>query len=325
MRVLIIGSDNEWRMERGTQRALSRAGHTTKLIDDRRAKRLIGSKLAQRWSLSQARRFKPDFVVSLEVSRAQRRNGCGHHRRQAERDVVPRCAVVQEHLPARHCPRHQDRQAQHRHSSSPDSSASGRRSASPPSSFLRAPMRTSAPSRRQKAFRVRRRVHRHRLRSARANFLLKVAKKYDLKVWGRGWEEWRKPLNWSGRPVEGKEFAAVCSSSKIVLGVNPARYAADSGNTTSDRTWMVILAGGFFLGHGTPELKRMLREGDHCAWYKDIDSCLAQCAYYLENGAQRERIRREGQVFVRENHTFDQRIHNLLSGEEFHNPLIVKR
>jgi hypothetical protein len=26
-------------------------------------------------------------------------------------------------------------------------------------------------------------------------------------------------------------------------------------------------------------------------------------------------------VFVRQHHTFDQRIHNLLSGEEFHNPL----
>jgi spore maturation protein CgeB len=155
----------------------------------------------------------------------------------------------------------------------------------------------------------------------RANFLLKVAKKYDFKVWGRGWEEWRKPLNWTGKQVKGEKFSAVCSSSKIVLGVNPARYSGDSGNTTSDRTWMVILAGGFFLGHGTPELKHMLREGDHCAWYTDIDSCLAQCGYYLENAAARERIRREGRGFVREFHTFDQRIHNLVSGEAFVNPL----
>ena len=54
---------------------------------------------------------------------------------------------------------------------------------------------------------------------SRAQFLLKIAKKYDLKVWGRGWEEWRKPLHWGGRPVEGKEFAAVCSSSSISLGI----------------------------------------------------------------------------------------------------------
>ena len=53
----------------------------------------------------------------------------------------------------------------------------------------------------------------------------------------------------------------------------------------------------------------------------DIDSCLAKIEYYLKNSAQRERIRREGQEFVRSNHTFDQRIHNLLSGEAFVNPL----
>jgi spore maturation protein CgeB len=155
---------------------------------------------------------------------------------------------------------------------------------------------------------------------SRAQFLLKVAKKYDLKVWGKGWEEWRKPLQWSGRAVEGKEFAAVCSSSHVSLGVNPSR-AAGGSTYTSDRTWMVILAGGFYLGHGTPGLTEMLREGDHCAWYKDIDSCLEKIAYYLEKPAQRERIRREGQVFVRDHHTYDQRIHNLLSGEAFVNPL----
>jgi spore maturation protein CgeB len=65
----------------------------------------------------------------------------------------------------------------------------------------------------------------------------------------------------------------------------------------------------------------MMRDGDHCAWYKDVEDCIAKCAYYLDNGAQRERIRREGQAFVREHHTFDQRIHNLLSGEAFVNPL----
>jgi spore maturation protein CgeB len=84
---------------------------------------------------------------------------------------------------------------------------------------------------------------------------------------------------------------------------------------------MVILAGGFYLGHGTPGLTAMLRGGDHCAWYNDIDSCLDKIGYYLENVASRERIRREGEAFVRRHHTFDQRIHNLLSGEAFVNPI----
>src|ERR1044071_7211209 len=47
VRILLIGSDNPWRMENALERAMQRAGHTTLLIDDRRMKRLIGWKLTQ--------------------------------------------------------------------------------------------------------------------------------------------------------------------------------------------------------------------------------------------------------------------------------------
>jgi hypothetical protein len=50
-------------MERGTERALKRAGHKTLLVDDKRASRVMGRKLTQKWAKSRARRFKPDFVV----------------------------------------------------------------------------------------------------------------------------------------------------------------------------------------------------------------------------------------------------------------------
>jgi hypothetical protein len=49
-------------MEKCTERALRRDGHKTLLIDDKRAARLIGRKLTQRWALSRAWTFKPDFV-----------------------------------------------------------------------------------------------------------------------------------------------------------------------------------------------------------------------------------------------------------------------
>jgi len=159
---------------------------------------------------------------------------------------------------------------------------------------------------------------------ARAKFLLEIAKHYKVKVWGLGWEEWRKQLSWSGRVVEGREFSTVCSSAKIVLGVNPTIFTAArpvSGATASDRTWMVILGGGFYLGHGSPELKKMLLDDVHCAWYSDLDSCFEKIGHYLEDAGARQRVRTEGEAFVRQYHTFDARIHNLLSGEEFVNPL----
>ena len=320
MKVLIIGSNHRWRMERCTQRALRRAGHKTLLIDDKRANRLIGRKLTQKWALSKARRFSPDFVFlgkchGLNIETVNtildgRPNSMWYHDPQWYRNTYrPDIAHIisvgkltqtffvsgfdeewrKLGLPAKFLPSAADRDIK------PVSSDKKYHS---DVSFIGTGYDP-----------------------ARAQFLLKVAKKYDLRVWGNGWEEWRKPLHWGGRAVHGKQFAAVCSSSSISLGINPDR--ARGGSTyTSDRTWMVILAGGFYLGHGTPGLTEMLRVGDHCAWYKDIDSCLAKIGYYLQNPQQRERIRREGQGFVREHHTFDQRIHNLLSGEAFVNPLL---
>jgi hypothetical protein len=320
LRVLIIGSANPWRMERGTERALRRAGHKTRLIDDKRARRFFGPRLSQRWVLSRARRFDADFVILskchglLADTVAEiiegKDNAMWYHDAQWYRSTYrPDIAHIIKigkltrtffvsgfekewaalGLPAKFLP----------------SCADARIRPVPVSKQFASDVAFIGTG----------------YDPSRANFLMKVASKFDLRVWGNGWDEWRQRLKWSGRPIEGKEFAAVCSSSKIVLGVNPARYTADSGNTTSDRTWMTILAGGFFLGHGTPELKKMLREGDHCGWYTDVDSCMEQIAYYLQKPEQRERIRREGQAFVREYHTFDQRIHNLLSGEAFVNPL----
>jgi len=63
VRVLIIGSNNPWRMEMATARALERAGHTVRVIDDRRIKRAIGWRLAQRVVSYQADRFRPHFVL----------------------------------------------------------------------------------------------------------------------------------------------------------------------------------------------------------------------------------------------------------------------
>jgi spore maturation protein CgeB len=157
---------------------------------------------------------------------------------------------------------------------------------------------------------------------ARAAVLLEVAKQHDVRVYGLGWEPWRDALRWDGKPVEGINFARACSSAAITLGINPAR--ADGGtNYTSDRTWMVILAGAFLLGQGTPGLRTFLRDGEHCAWYHDAPDCVRHVTQYLQHPAERERIRRAGELFVRQHHTYDQRIVNLLSGAAWVNQLTV--
>jgi hypothetical protein len=307
-------------MERGTERALRRAGHVTTLIDDRRARRLVGPRLLQRWALARAKEFNADFVLLSKCEALApetvariihgRSNAMWYHDAQWYKDTdrpdiahivtigkLARTFFVSGFenewralgLPAKFLPSCAD---------------VGITPVAPEPEFASdiAFVGTGYDP-------------------SRAAFLIEIAKKHNVRVWGRGWEEWRDSLSWSGRAVQGRDFASVCSSSKILLGVNPARYANESGNTTSDRTWMVIIAGGFYLAQGTSELTKMLGDDDHCVWYDDLASCLRQCDYYLNNAPARDRIKRQGEAFVRQYHTFDQRIHNLLSGEEFVNPL----
>jgi hypothetical protein len=306
-------------MERATERALRRAGHDTLLIDDRRAKRLLGRRLTQRWALFHARRYKADFVflskcLALDPKTVAsiiegKPNAMWYHDPQWYRNVdrpdIGHIAAIGRlartffvsgfdgewralGLPAQYLP------------------AAGDAAITPVPFDARFASDVTFIG--------------TGYDPARAAILLEVAKKHDVRVWGLGWEEWREPLKWSGKPVEGKQFAAVCSSSKITLGINPA-IAKGGSNYTSDRTWMAILAGAFYLGQGTPGMREMLRDGEHCAWYDDAADCVNQCDRYLGDAAARERIRAAGEKFVRANHTYDQRIANLLSGKAWTNPL----
>ena len=82
-----------------------------------------------------------------------------------------------------------------------------------------------------------------------------------------------------------------------------------------------MLAGGFYLTEHTDGVAEMLRDGEHCAFYRDFESCVEQCERYLRDASLRDRIRRAGEEFVRRHHTYDQRIENILENRAFSNPL----
>ncbi len=306
-------------MEKGVQRALKRAGHRTRLFDDRRTKRLLGRKLTQRLALSTARRFKPDFVflskcLGLDLETVQaiiagRDNAMWYldppsYRNIKKPDVAHVAAV--------------GRMSQTFFTSG---FIDEWRGLGLPAMFLPAAADAElGPTKPDKKAAADVAFVGTGYDASRARFLIKLARRFDLRVWGPGWEEWRKELRWNGGGVYGPAYATVCSSTKIVLGINPT-IAKGATNYTSNRPWTVLHAGGFYLGHGTDGVTALLREGDHCAWYRDLESCIERITYYLANPATRERVRRQGQHFVSEYHTFDQRIHNLLSHQEFVNPL----
>ncbi len=306
-------------MEAAVQRAFNRAGHTTLLIDDRRTKRLVGRPLTQRWVASRARRFNADFVflskcLALDAETVAtiidgKANAMWYHDPQWYRDLdrpdIAHIATIgrlartffvtgfddewrRNGLPALFLP------------------AAGDAGITPVAPDVKFESDVSFIG--------------TGYDTERARLLLRVAASQRLRVWGLGWDEWKSEVSWSGNPVEGHEFAAVCSSSKIVLGINPAR-AAGGVSYTSDRTWMVMLAGGFYLAQRTPGVATMLRDGEHCAFYDDAESCVEACTTYLDDEISRTKMREHGEAFVRSHHTYDQRIANLLENRAFANPL----
>ena len=319
MRILLIGSDNPWRMEAAVERAMRRAGHVTMLIDDRRTKRLIGWRLTQLWARMQARRFRPDFVflskcLALDPGTvasiiAGTPNAMWYHDPQWHRDLNRQDIA---HITAI------GRLAQTFFVTGFDAEwrAHGLNAL-----FLPAAGDSGIlPAQRDERFASDIAFIGTGYDPDRASLLLEVASRFDLRVWGPGWDEWRDGLRWNGRSVEGRDFAAVCSTARITLGINPTR-AAGGVSYTSDRTWMVMLAGGFYLAQRTSGLATMLRDGEHCAFYDNADSCIEKCGQYLEHEGEREQIRHGGEKFVRSHHTYDQRVPNLLAGTPFVNPL----
>lgn len=319
MRILLIGSDNPWRMETAVERAMKRAGHTTLLIDDRRMKRLIGWRLTQLWAKWQVTRFAPEFVflskcLALDAETVAEivgdtPNAMWYHDPQWHRDLhredIAHIATIGRLARTFFVTGFENEWRAHGLNAQflPAAGDAGIKPVAPEEQFASdvAFIGTGYDA-------------------DRAALLVEVAARYDVKVWGPGWEQWSDKLSWSGRPVEGREFASVCSSSAITLGINPSR-AAGGNFYTSDRTWMVMLAGGFYLAERTPGVAAMLRKDEHCGFYDDTASCLEQCGRYLETPGSREEIRRCGEEFVRAHHTYDQRIANILENRPFTNPL----
>lgn len=328
MRVLVLGSHRTERIERGVERAFRRAGHRTVLIDDRRLRRNIGLALTQRWVLSTARRFRPDFIffskalgLTLDTVAAlvrDRPTALWYQDPQWYRDaelpdIAHTIAVGRlvgtffvtgfEHewramnLNAKLLPSAADRDIRPVHAD--------KRFAADLAFIGTGPGVQHGGS---------------GFAPERAEFLVTVATTVGsgvrVRVWGAGWEGYAGYLEWGGRPVFGRNLSRVCSSSRIVLGINPAR-AAGATYYTSDRIWMMILGGGFYLGRRSAGLDDLLQDGAHCAWYRDADDCAARVRYYLTHDAERDRIRKAGEDQVRANHTFDQRIRFLLSGDEW--------
>ncbi|MCC6319137.1 MAG: glycosyltransferase [Gemmatimonadaceae bacterium] len=323
MRVLILGSRHPWRMEVAVQHALVRAGHQVEVFDDRRSARMVGHRLTQRRALRAAKRFRPDFVFLSKCHRL------------ALETVAAIIAGVPNAMWFHDAPYHTEL---HRPEIA-HYAAVGRlsevffvtgfveewRAHGLPAAFLpSAGALEITPVPADPAWRTDASFIGAGYDTSRAEFLMRLAKVHGVRVYGPGWEPWRDQLAWNGGEVAGDAFSRACTSAAFSLGILP-KIAAGTTTYASDRMWMVMLAGGLYLGPRTPGLDAFLLDEEHCVWYDDIDDCIARMGRLLPDIERRAAIRASGEAFVRAHHTYDARVPFLLGRRGWENPLAARK
>lgn len=158
--------------------------------------------------------------------------------------------------------------------------------------------------------------------TSRAELLVRLSKRFHVRVWGQEWERWATELNWDGKAAYGKDFARVCASAKLVLDIQPALWSrVNDPYYSSNRMVKIMAAGGLCLSQGGAALRELFINDEHCAWYGDDDEAFAKIEKYLADDAFRHRVRDAGRDLVHQHHMLDNRVHNLLTGEPYRNPL----
>lgn len=320
VRILLIGSRNPWRMEAALQRALERAGHRTLLFDDRRSARRVGRRLTQARLRRVARRFAPDFVflskclrVDLEVIHeliARVPNAMWYmdppYHAQTHRPDVAHVLGVARLAQVFYVTGFVDEWRAH---------GTNARFLPAAAAAEITPMPVGQRHASEAAFIG------SGYDAGRAEFLTRIASSLDTRVYGPGWEAWRHRLRWNGGPVDGREVARICSSAEFTLGSLPA-IAAGATTYASNRMWTTMLAGGLYVGPWAPGIDRLAIDNEHCLWYRQAEDCIERLRGLLGAPAGvRRRIRRAGEALVRQHHTYDARVPNLIEGVPWTNPL----
>lgn len=145
----------------------------------------------------------------------------------------------------------------------------------------------------------------------RLKFLKFLGKRYELTVWGEGWDALRGSCRVPGRRAIGEDYRMVCRNSKIILGLHSFLWTRGRTCTVSNRLWNTLACGGFLLYQETRGFD-LLEDGKHFVSFSGIGDAKEKIDYYLSHEEERRRISSEGQREALENHSYTSRVRDML-------------
>ena len=142
----------------------------------------------------------------------------------------------------------------------------------------------------------------------RAECMQMLAKKFDLKLWGSGWEKYG--LRAAAADVYASEYRKICAGAKIILGWN---IDPTIDLYFSNRTWYTLGCGGFLLTAYTPNLEELFGRGKELDWFETVEECCEKIAYYLEHDQERKQIARAGYQLAHNEYSYDKMVERIIA------------
>jgi len=123
----------------------------------------------------------------------------------------------------------------------------------------------------------------------------------NIDIFGVGWK--------AAHPfVTGKNFARVCSGSKMALSYvtrEPLLY------TSWPRVFKTMACGTLFVTRYFNGIETMFNNNEHLVWFDSFEEAYNKICYYLEHTATREWVAKNGMSLVRGNYSWDRQVDKL--------------
>lgn len=142
---------------------------------------------------------------------------------------------------------------------------------------------------------------------------------FDLKVWGTEWDlnsPLGKCIQDEGKRIEPDDYNKIFNSSKINLNLHSSTYhqgVNPFGDFVNPRTFEIASAGGFQIVDYRSELSKFFKPEEELVCYRDIDELREKIKYYLNYPDKRERIARKSQERAVQEHTYENRMKEMIA------------
>ncbi len=141
----------------------------------------------------------------------------------------------------------------------------------------------------------------------RVILMQKLSQNYRVKVYGKNWEKFG--LKATLKSVTPRLYGLICRGAKIVLG---ADITNEVQGYWSNRLWLTLGCGGFFLTSYVLGMEKYFINKTHLVWYNNQEDFFNLVEEYLSKPEERLRIARQGYEFVHKNYTFHHFVERVL-------------